>query len=61
MGKNPAGHYVWFIGTASNQDPTIAVAALTIDQGIWTIKGPDIASKGMYTFFNEKHSDRVHG
>ncbi|MCL4484826.1 MAG: penicillin-binding transpeptidase domain-containing protein [Nitrospirae bacterium] len=60
-GKNPAGHYVWFIGTASNQDPTIAVAALTIDQGIWTIKGPDIASKGMYTFFNEKHSDRYHG
>jgi cell division protein FtsI/penicillin-binding protein 2 len=60
-GKNPAGHYVWFIGTASNQDPTIAVAALTIDQGIWTIKGPDIASKGMYTFFNEKHSDKIHG
>lgn len=60
-GKNPAGHYVWFIGTASNRDPTIAVAALTIDQGIWTIKGPDIASKGMYTFFNEKHSDRFHG
>ncbi len=60
-GKNPAGHYVWFIGTASNHNPNIAVAALTIDQGIWTIKGPDIASKGMYTFFNEKHSDKVHG
>lgn len=60
-GKNPAGHYEWFIGTASNANPTIAVAALTIDQGIWTIKGPDIASKGMFTFFNEKPSQKVPG
>lgn len=60
-GKNPAGHYEWFIGTASNESPTIAVAALTIDQGIWTIKGPDIASKGMFTFFNEKPTQRVPG
>ena len=60
-GKNPAGHYEWFIGTASNENPTIAVAALTIDQGIWTIKGPDIASQGMFTFFNEKPSQRVPG
>lgn len=57
-GKNPAGHYVWFIGTAPVEYPTIAVAALTIDQGVWTIKGPDIASKGMYTFFNKTLSER---
>jgi cell division protein FtsI/penicillin-binding protein 2 len=57
-GKDPAGHYVWFIGTAPIENPTIAVAALTIDRGIWTIKGPDIASKGMYTFFNQATSDR---
>jgi cell division protein FtsI/penicillin-binding protein 2 len=57
-GKDPVGHYVWFIGTAPVQNPTIAVAALTIDEGIWTIKGPDIASKGMYTFFNESLSDQ---
>lgn len=57
-GKDPAGHYVWFIGTAPIESPTIAVAALTIDEGVWTIKGPDIASKGMYTFFKEALSER---
>lgn len=60
-GKNPAGHYEWFIGAASNEDPTISVAALTIDKGIWTIKGPDIASRGMYTFFNKKPTPKVPG
>lgn len=61
-GRNPAGRYVWFIGTAPVESPTIAVAALTIDEGIWSIKGPDIASKGMYTFFNETLSeDKIPG
>lgn len=55
-GMHPAGHYEWFMGMAPLGNPRIAVAALSIDLGLWRIKGPDIASHGMIAYFHHHHS-----
>ena len=55
-GMHPAGHYEWFMGMAPLGNPRIAVAALSIDLGLWRIKGPDIASHGMIAYFHHRHS-----
>jgi peptidoglycan glycosyltransferase len=52
-GMHPVGHYEWFMGMAPIGKPQIAVAALSIDQGLWRIKGPDIASHGMIAYFRK--------
>ncbi len=56
MGMHPVGHYEWFMGMAPIGKPRIAVAALSIDQGFWRIKGPDIASHGMIAYFRKSAS-----
>lgn len=55
-GMHPVGHYEWFMGMAPIGKPRIAVAALSIDQGLWRIKGPDIASHGMIAYFRKSSS-----
>lgn len=55
-GMHPVGHYEWFMGMAPIGKPRIAVAALSIDLGLWRIKGPDIASRGMIAYFHKRPS-----
>ena len=55
-GMHPVGHYEWFMGMAPIGKPRIAVAALSIDMGLWRIKGPDIASRGMIAYFHKRPS-----
>ncbi len=52
-GLHPEGLYEWFMGMAPIGTPRIAVAALTIDRGYWRIKGTDIASRGLRTYFRK--------
>ncbi|BAM06670.1 penicillin-binding transpeptidase domain-containing protein [Leptospirillum ferrooxidans] len=52
-GLHPEGLYEWFMGMAPVGTPRIAVAALTIDRGYWRIKGTDIASRGLRTYFRK--------
>lgn len=52
-GLHPEGLYEWFMGMAPVGNPRIAVAALTIDRGYWRIKGTDIASRGLRTYFRK--------
>lgn len=44
-GKDPDGHYEWFIGVAPAEDPTIAVAALVVNRGQWRRSASQVAAE----------------
>lgn len=50
-GKDPDGHYEWFIGLAPAQDPTVAVATLVVNRGQWRRSASQVAAEVLQGVF----------
>ncbi len=55
-GKSPKGVYHWFVAVAPVEKPTIAIAALVVDNGRSRINGVGIGKKYLERYFANKHS-----
>ena len=44
-GKDPDGHYEWFIGLAPAEDPTVVVATLVVNRGQWRRTASQVAAE----------------
>jgi cell division protein FtsI/penicillin-binding protein 2 len=50
-GKNPDGHYEWFIGVAPAENPTIAIATLVVNRGKWRRSASQVAAEVLRSVF----------
>ena len=50
-GKDPDGQYSWFAAYAPIEDPQIALVALVVNQGKWSVKAAHVGEKALAAFF----------
>ncbi len=50
-GKDPDGQYSWFAAYAPMEDPQIALVALVVNQGKWSVKASHVGEKALEAFF----------
>ena len=58
-GKNPDGHYEWFIGVAPANDPTVAVATLVVNRGKWRRSASQVAAAVLQAVFCDSGACRA--
>jgi len=50
-GKDPEGQYSWFAAYAPIDNPQIALVALVVNQGKWSVKASHVGEKALEAFF----------
>lgn len=50
-GKDPEGHYEWFIGLAPAENPSIAIATLVVNRGKWRRSASQVAAEVLQMVF----------
>ena len=50
-GKDPDGHYEWFIGVAPADEPVVAVASLVVNRGKWRRSASQVAADVLRAYF----------
>ena len=58
-GKDPDGHYEWFIGVAPADDPTIAVATLVVNRGKWRRSASQVSAAVLQAVFCDSGACRA--
>lgn len=58
-GDNPKGRVDWFVGYAFDEDNSIAIAALTVNEKYWTVKSAYVAQMMFKKFFDPVIAQRV--
>ncbi len=58
-GDNPKGRVDWFVGYAFDEDNSIAIAALTVNEKYWTVKSAVVAQMMFKKFFDPVIAQRL--
>jgi len=58
-GDNPKGRTDWFVGYAFDEDNSLAIAAITVNEKYWTIKSSQIAQMMFRKYFEPVLAQRV--
>ena len=58
-GDNPKGRVDWFVGYAFDEENSIAIAALTVNEKYWTIKSSVVAQMMFKKFFDPVIAQRM--
>ncbi|RIK89503.1 MAG: hypothetical protein DCC71_25980, partial [Proteobacteria bacterium] len=57
-GRDPDGHYEWFIGVAPADDPVVAVATLVVNRGTWRLSASQVAAQVLRSVFCQRGACR---
>lgn len=60
-GRDPDGHYEWFIGVAPADDPVVAVATLVVNRGTWRLSASQVAAQVLRSLFCNGGACRADG
>jgi cell division protein FtsI/penicillin-binding protein 2 len=60
-GKDPDGHYEWFIGVAPAERPVVAVASLVVNRGKWRRSASQVAADVLRAYFCDAGACRPDG
>ncbi len=58
-GDNPKGRVDWFVGYGSDDDNSVAIAALTVNEKYWTIKSSVVAQMMLKKYFEPVLAERL--